>query len=321
MKIYRNCVSSAMALVALAPLLHAQKETKLRHVEGDLASPGRPFEQQSIEKEKVAFLGVETAPAGRALSTQLGLPRDTGLVVTHVLENSPASGVLKEDDVLTKLDDQLLINMPQLGVLVRSRKEGDEVKLTVIRAGKEITVKAKLAVREMPKMAFFMDGVGRGGFDRLRELPGVGPDGARDVMRMIARERGNFVTGPRVHVMGRAGRGATVVDLPQSNVFYSDDDGSIEIKIENGKRNLTVKNPKGEVAFTGAIDTPEDRTKLAPEVRQRLEKIETDTMKFEERADFEPEVIPFPPEAGATKIKRDLNTGYVRFHDSESESF
>jgi hypothetical protein len=138
---------------------------------------------------------------------------------------------------------------------------------------------------------------------------------------MIARERGNFLTSPRVHVMGRAGRGATVVDLPQSNVFYSDDEGSLEIKAENGKRNLTVKNPKGDVAFSGPIDTPEDRTKLPPEIHQRLEKIETDTMTFDEQTDFQPDVIPFPPEAGATKIRRDLDRRFMRLPNPESESF
>lgn len=320
MKTYRNYFSAALALVVLAPWLHAEKEGKLHPIDGDLPPPGRPFEDQAVEKEKVTFLGVETAPAGRALATQLGLPRDTGLVVTHVLENSPASGALKEDDVLTKLDDQLLVNMPQLGVLVRSRKEGDEVKLTVIRGGKELAVKTRLAVREMPKMAFFMEGA-PGDFRQLRELPGVGPEGARDVMRMITRERGNFVNGPRVRVMGRAGHGATVVDLPQSNVFYSDDEGSLEIKIENGKRSLTLRGPKGEVAFSGALDTPEDRSNLPPEVNRRLEKIETDTVKFQEREDFRPDVVPFAPEANATKISHRLETRSVRFQGPESESF
>lgn len=317
MKNYRNFIFTGLVSIALVPLSYAQKETRMHAIEGDMPHPGRPFDQGPVEKEKVAFLGVETAPAGRALSTQLGLPRDTGLVVTHVSENSPASGVLKEDDVLIKLDDQLLINMPQLGVLIRSRKEGDEVKLTVIRGGKEITVKAKLAMREMPKMAFLFGGA-PGGFEHLRELPGVGADGARDVMRMIARERGNFVTGPRVRVMGHAGRGATVVDLPQSNVFYSDDEGSIEIKADNGKRNLVLKTPKGDIAFSGSIETDEDRAKLPPDVRRRLEKIDKDSAEFEERTDFQPEVIPFPPEAGATKINHDLNSEYVRFRESES---
>ncbi len=319
MKIQRNHLFFALALIALVPSLHAEKETRLHRGDGDVPSPGRPFDQAS-EKEKVTFLGVETAPAGRALSTQLGLSRDTGLVVAHVLENSPAAGSLKEDDVLIKFDDQLLINMPQLGVLVRSKKVGDEVKLTLIRGGKEMSVKVTLVAHEVPKMAFFM-GDGPRDIDRLHALPGVGPDRARDVMRMIARERGNFVTGPKVHVVGRAGRGATVVDLPQSNIFYSDDDGSIEIKAENGKRSVTVKNPKGDVVFSGPLDTPEDRARLPAEVNQRLEKIETDTVRFEERDDFQPDVIPFPPEAGATKIKQDIDAAYVRFPDPESQSF
>src|SRR5882757_6163721 len=121
-----------------------KKEIVIRHLDRD----GPDF-----EKEKVAFLGVETMPVDRTVAAQLGLPRDTGLVVRHVADGSPAATLLQEHDVLTKLDDQILIDMHQLSVLVRSRKAGDEVKLTVVRGGKETTVKAKLAERDVPKMA------------------------------------------------------------------------------------------------------------------------------------------------------------------------
>src|SRR5437762_2329720 len=48
----------------------------------------------ALEKEKVAFLGVETMPVDRTVAAQLGLPRDTGLVVRHVAEGSPAASLL-----------------------------------------------------------------------------------------------------------------------------------------------------------------------------------------------------------------------------------
>ena len=324
MKSHRSYLLSVLSLGVLVPFTQAEKEMRIRRLDGDGPRPGIPAGEDRIEKEKVTFLGVETVPASRTLSAQLGLARDTGLVVTHVLENSPASAVLKEDDVLIKLDDQLLINMSQLGVLVRSKKEGDEIKLTIMRAGKEISAKTKLVLREMPKLAnafFEFNGAGVNGFDRLRELPGMGPEGARDVMRMIEHERGNSVTGPRVRVMGRAGRGSTLVDLPKSNVFYSDDEGSIEIKADDGKRSVTVKNPKGNVDFTGPINTEEDRSKLPPEILQRLGKLETDTMRFEYNDDLHPEVIPLPPEAGATKIIRELRRDRADSPDQRSVSF
>jgi serine protease Do len=324
MKLYRSYLLSVLALGVLVPFTQAEKEMRIRRLDGDGPRPGIPAGEDGIEKEKVTFLGVETVPASRTLSAQLGLVRDTGLVVTHVLENSPASAVLKEDDVLIRLDDQLLINMPQLGVLVRSKKEGDEIKLTIMRAGKEISAKAKLIVREMPKLAnafFEFNGPRVNGFDRLRELPGMGPEGARDVMRMIERERGNSVTGPRVRVMGRAGRDSTLVDLPKSNVFYSDDAGSIEIKADDGKRSVILKNSKGEIDFTGPIDTEEERSKLSPEILQRLGKLETDTMRFEYNDDLHPEVIPLPPEAGATRIIRELGHHQMNRPGQPASSF
>src|SRR6186713_2852183 len=189
----------------------------------------------NLEKENVAFLGVETMPVGRTMAAQLGLPRDTGLVVRRVSEGSPAAGLLQEHDILTKLDDQILIDMHQLSVLVRSRKAGDEVKLTFVRGGKETTTKAKLGEREVPKLAgdMMMRGFGGGaagdvfyqhsgghGFPEM-----AGPE-AGDVMRLIGGDRMHWFAAPRVHVFKRAGgKGSTILDLPGGNFSYSDDDG------------------------------------------------------------------------------------------------
>ena len=314
MKSYRNCLIPLLALAALAPLARAEKEVTIRRI--DVDGPHGRHDEGLLENEKVTFLGVSTEPVQRTVSTQLGLLRDTGLVVTNIMDKSPAADVLKEDDILTKLDDQILVDTHQLGVLVRSHREGDEIKLTVLRGGKETTVKVKLGIHEVPKMAngfFFPRGNPGGGdwqgfanpealanLERLHDLPGMGADDARDVLRMIGRERGNFLAGPGVHILGRRGKGSTVVDLPNSNISYSDDDGSIEIKSDDGKRSLTVKNGKGEVAFNGPINTDEERKKLPEDIKKRLEKLETDTISFEADRDFKPETVPLPP--AKTKI-------------------
>src|SRR4051812_29811346 len=106
MKSFRFFVLSAVALTGLAPTIWAQKEITIRRLDKDGPHGGRPAvrEDEQIEKEKVTFLGVETAPVSRTLAAQIGIGRDTGLVVVRVSEKSPAADVLKEDDVLTKLD-------------------------------------------------------------------------------------------------------------------------------------------------------------------------------------------------------------------------
>lgn len=315
---YRNYLLPAFALAALTPLAWAEKTAETRRIEID--TPRRIVIHKDAdegEKEKVTYLGIETAPVNRTLSAQLGLPKDVGLIVINVMEKSPASEALKEDDVLTKLDDQILIDTRQLGVLVRAKKNGEEVKLTFVRGGKEMTAKVKLGTREVAKHAnaFFFRHGGQGILPMTgsmpamtweHKLPGMGPDDARNVLRMIEHERGNFIAGPGVRIMGRAGKGSTIVDLPRSNISYSDDEGSIEIKVDDGKRNLTVKDAKGEVAFNGPINTAEERAKLPPAVSKRLEKLETDTISFEINEDFQPETVPLPPEPAKTKIGRSI---------------
>lgn len=310
----------ALALAGFAPAAwaQAQKEITIRRLDKDGPHGGEHagWDDDKMEKEKVTFLGVETAPVNRTLAAQLGISRDTGLVVVRLSDKSPAADVLKEDDVLTKLDDQILVNQPQLAVLVRAKKEGDEVRLTVVRGGKETVVKAKLGSHEVPRMAgdfFFQNGPGGlgamtipGGLARIRELPGMDDDHARDVLRLLGREHQNLLVRPDVRVFRRGGQGSTILDLPNSNISYSDDEGAIEIKSDEGKRSLTIKDAKGKVTFQGPINTEEERKKLPPEVMKQLEKLDHDNIGFEPGEKFEREVLPLPSEPAKTKIRRDV---------------
>lgn len=249
------------------------------------------------EVEKVTYLGVETGPVPRALAAHLGLERDHGLVVNSVADNSPASAVLQENDVLEKLDDQRLVDARQLSVLVRAKKPGDEVKLAIIRAGKPQTVTAKLGERELPRMfgAIRLPDFGEGGPDlrvfkgdgdlaieRLRELPGLARDELNDVLRIIGRERGKWFDGPRVHVFNRRHQdGSTILNMAEGNFAFSDDEGSIEVNASKGERKLTVKDAKGKILFDGPINTDEQRANLPPEVKERLKKLDAMSIDFE----------------------------------------
>jgi hypothetical protein len=97
-------------------------------------------------RKRVAWLGVSTEEASETLSSQLGLESGAGLVVTYVGSQSPAAKAeLKKNDVLVELDGQLLVHPSQLRKLVRSHKEGDQVKLEYFRGGKKQTVTVTLA--------------------------------------------------------------------------------------------------------------------------------------------------------------------------------
>lgn len=246
----------------------------------------------SGETEKVTYLGVETASVPRALAAQLGLGRDMGLVVMSVAAKSPASAVLQEHDVLKQLDDQILIDTRQLSALVRSKKPGDTAKLTIIRGGKEQVVTAQLAEHELPKRvsAHTIDLQNAPGFQFFshdgaqmgERLPEMAREEVKDVLRVIGGERGAWVGGPRVHVVKRSSKGeSTIHNLAEGNFVFSDESGSVEVTASKGDRKLVVKDEQGKVIFNGPINTDEERAKLSPEIKSRLEKLDAVTIDFE----------------------------------------
>jgi len=310
---------AVLAVAVTVPTYGADKEITIRRAEV------RPPEMRTavrvqvgpsqLEKENVAFLGVQTAPVSRTLAAQLGLPRDTGLVVVDVVDDSPAAAVLQEHDVLTKLDDQILVGQQQLSVLIRHRKKDDEVTLTVYRGGRKLELKTKLGEREVPKPMtlgpgepgeapgfrfFSLDGPE---VARLEKMPGMEPGQVDEVIRMIGRNRGDWVARPNIQVFRGRGQGATILDLRQGNIVYSDSEGSLEVRAEKGQRQLTVKDSTGAVTFEGPVNTPEEREKLPSEVKARLSRLEGVDLSLEPGEDFKAEGADLRPGAGLRRIQ------------------
>lgn len=250
------------------------------------------------EMETITFLGVETRPADSTLADQLNLPSGAGLIVRNVAPMSPAAEILKKNDVLTKLDDQLLIEQRQLAVLIRNHKDGDEVSLTFIRGGKETTVKVKLAKHDVPKMTM-LEGLQGGnmafalaGAD-AEAIPGMGREEADRVLSLIDRgEQGG--PGERTfNLQVEPGNGPGMrnisVNTSNSNMVFSDNDGSLDLTIKDGKKTLVAKNAKGESLFSGPVNTPEERKAMPADVLARLDKLEAmQDFSFKTDGDFQP---------------------------------
>ena len=109
--------------------------------------PNLPRESKQSE---VAFLGLLATELSPVVSRQLGLADNLYLAVGMVSPGGPAHKAgLNHYDILKMLDDQVLINPGQLVELVRSRKVGQEVSLSILRAGKEKTLKVKLGRKKI----------------------------------------------------------------------------------------------------------------------------------------------------------------------------
>ena len=92
------------------------------------------------------YIGIQYSPITPRQAAQLGLPTGTiGIIVSQVVPGSPAeqSGI-QVNDIITKVNDQVIDADHPLSSLLVKNRPGDKVKLTLIRGGKEMTVDVTL---------------------------------------------------------------------------------------------------------------------------------------------------------------------------------
>ncbi len=121
------------------------------------------------------YLGVAVERLAPQRARALGLTPGVGLRVRGVEPDSPAAAAdLQRDDVLVKLDDQLLTHPEQLAVLIRRAGAGATVALRVRRAQTQRTCSATLAERRTPAPSRPAGGLDEA-VDRLNERLGRAP--------------------------------------------------------------------------------------------------------------------------------------------------
>jgi len=112
--------------------------------------PGWPA--PPIPTKPTPYIGVITTPPPAVLSAQLGLAEGFGLVVSDVLPDSPAAKAgVQRYDVLTKFNDQQLVDSGQFSTLVRALKKGTEASITLLRKAQEQTLKVTVDERPLPE--------------------------------------------------------------------------------------------------------------------------------------------------------------------------
>jgi len=108
------------------------------------------------------WLGVATDEPADEVRAQLPVAIGTGLLVREVVADSPAAKAgLEKNDVLTRLDDQILTNPGQLRALVGLKKDGDTVHLAYLRKGHEASVEVKLATHAEENAGDLPGGTGK----------------------------------------------------------------------------------------------------------------------------------------------------------------
>jgi serine protease Do len=281
------------------------------------APPSRPdtSDEDNAPKMPVTFLGVETSEVPSVLCEQMNLPKGFGLVVDYVVPNGPAAAAgVQQNDILKMLNDQILMEPDQLGKLVRSFSDGTNVTLTILRKGTEQKVTVKLGKREVRQRRhrhamhgfdnhFDFGNAGNFNFDmsdlrrQLESQKGIIREAVERARAEAMRAKDEALRAAREwRVRSTDAGGAmrtTRIDLGKAQIVFSDDQGEIKIESVDGKKVLTAKDPKGQLIFSGPIDTEEERAKIPPAVRQRFDKLEEKDLPK----------VPMPPDAEEPPIE------------------
>ncbi len=172
------------------------------------------------EKKTVgeAWLGLGVSKPDETTTTQLpALPPGIGFVVTALAEEGPAKKAgIEKNDLLWKMNEQMLVNEGQLATLLRLAEPGDEVTVSVFRKGEPLDLKIILGESK-------------------------GDNG--DVIRQMLNDS----------VMRRDDGAIRIVNVERKTAAITNDRGNAEVsRVENGDA-VKILDPQGKVIFEGVV--------------------------------------------------------------------
>jgi hypothetical protein len=102
--------------------------------------------QPETSEEKGTYLGVLFSDVPEVLYDQLSdLPRGQGVVVTHVLPDSPAAQAkLLRHDIVLEYSKEKVLDKEHFARLIRADKPDHKIDLLILRGGKRLTIEATL---------------------------------------------------------------------------------------------------------------------------------------------------------------------------------
>jgi Lon-like protease len=106
--------------------------------EAEIFPPGQTAQQTHVQDIEQMASSQETATA--AALSELHIPYQTLAVVVSTTRGYPASGVLKAGDAIEAVDGQPVTGPASLSSLITAHPAGSTLQLTVVRAGKTMSV-------------------------------------------------------------------------------------------------------------------------------------------------------------------------------------
>ncbi len=250
-----------------------------------------------------AFLGVVSGEVPVYLADHLDLKPGHGVIVLALPPDSPAAVAgISVNDIITSVAGNSIRDQDDLSKQITRNNPGDRLELGIIHKGTPTTVSvtlgerpANLAMTTPPRLdQLNLDGLSKEMSDHIRDALG----GARLSLNLGSGSSGNTDDlSPEIQdaiagIQERLMRGGAMLDqiMPpaatpdaslqtQSCATFRmmDNDGSIEVKSNNGSKEVTVRDTSNGVVWSGPWNTDQERAAAPEEVRKRMESLNLDT--------------------------------------------
>lgn len=251
-------------------------------------------------KAEIAYLGVVSSAIPEMLATHIGVKVGEGIVVRAVMPDGPAAKAgVAVHDVITHVDDQAIASAEDLTRQIGTRKPGEQLHIDLIQQGKPATIDVILGVRPAalaagieprPLDQLNLDGVPEEVADRLRGMI----QGNLGALELQFGEDGGAQVAPQLNEamremkqrMENALQGLDAPGIPQerrhdiqqgTTIKLLDDQGSIELKSNDGGKEVTIRDKDLAITWTGPWDTEQDKAAAPDDVRQRMGRLNLDT--------------------------------------------
>lgn len=150
-----------IAVVLLAATAAFAQRPPVRRTNTVVVRDGKVISGNDLEGRAVieslfaarAYIGVSLANLSPELREHFGAPKDAGVMVESVQDDSPADKAgLRVGDIVLSVEGKDVKSAVDLRLALRDKKEGDSVRIDLLRGRSRQTVVATVKERESPRL-------------------------------------------------------------------------------------------------------------------------------------------------------------------------
>lgn len=217
-------------------------------------------------EEKRIYLGVLLSDVSPALRAQLNIRKNTGVLVEKVMDNSPASKAgIRQYDILTHIDDQILVNNEHLVSLLSTFEAGASVKVHYRRQANPGVVVVELEEKSFAVVPPYKEPAWEEDQTLLFDKPSgnpirleVDPTVPMDALVKILHKQMNQ------EIPMQSGM--------QKTRMFNDGQRMVTLSGRDGEMELTVKERTGTIIYQGPVGSDEAYLKEIPEIHREAVK-------------------------------------------------